>query len=74
VFTFLGGPAWRHLHDPHLVRIGASYAAIPLGVAGAYMYNRDRRFGLALAAAAVIALIKLVATALLLMVFSIAAA
>lgn len=73
MFTLLGGPAWRHLHDPHLVRISVSYAAIPLGVGAAYAYNRDRRLTLALAAAAVIALIKLVATALLLMLFSIAA-
>ena len=70
-FTFLGGPAWRHLRDPHLLRISVSYAVIPLGVAGAYVYNRDRRLALALAATAVIALIKLVATALLLMLFSI---
>ena len=74
VFAFFGGPAWRHLHDPHLWRIGVSYAVIPVGVAIAYAYNGDRHVALALAAVAVIALIKLVATALLLMAFALAAA
>ena len=73
LFTFFGGPAWRHVHDPHLLRITVSYAVIPFGVAVAYTYNRDRRVGLALVATAVIGLIKLVATAVLLMVFGLAA-
>jgi len=72
LFTFVGGPAWRHLHDPHFLRIAVSYAVIPLGVGAAFAYNRDRRVGLAFAASAVIALIKLVATALLLMLFGLA--
>jgi hypothetical protein len=73
LFVFVDGPAWRHLHDSHFLRIAVSYAAIPLGVAVAFARNRDRRVVVALAASAVIALIKLVLTALLLMLIGIAA-
>jgi hypothetical protein len=72
LFVFVDGPAWRHLHDSHFLRIAVSYAVIPLGVAAAFARNHDRRVVLALAASAVIALIKLVLTALLLMLIGIA--
>lgn len=72
LFVFVGGPAWTHLRDPHFLRIGVSYAFIPLAVGATYLRHRDRRIALALAASAVIALIKLVLTALALMLLGLA--
>ena len=28
-FVLIGGPVWRHVHDPHFVRIVASYRRSP---------------------------------------------
>lgn len=72
LFVVVGGPVWGHVHDRHFDRIAVSYAAIPLAVALA-LY-RNARLGVlpVLVASAVIALVKLVATAGLLVVLALA--
>jgi hypothetical protein len=71
-FALLGGPVWGHAHGEHFARIGVSYALIPVAVA--WIVRRERPFpvGRWLAASAVIALVKLVATALLLVLVALA--
>jgi hypothetical protein len=72
LFVVVGGPVWAHVHDKHFGRIAVSYAAIPLAVALA-LY-RNARLGLlpVVVASAVIALLKLIATAGLLVVLALA--
>jgi hypothetical protein len=72
LFVAVGGPVWMHSHASHLLRIGISYGVIPPAVALALWRNRRLRVGLLLGASAVLALIKLVLTALLLMAIGIA--
>jgi hypothetical protein len=72
LFLAVGGPAWRHLHDTHFTRIAVSYAAIPLAVTLALHRNRTLRPGLLLAASAVLAGLKLLLTAGLLVAFALA--
>lgn len=70
-FVVIGGPVWRHLHDPHLVRVFTSYAVIPPMALIALWRNDQLDATHAVAAIGVIGLIKLVATAGLLVVFSV---
>ena len=71
-FLFIGGPVWVHTHERHFWRIGLSYGAIPFAVALALYRNRSLRLGSFVAGSAVIALLKLVATAGLLVLIAIA--
>jgi hypothetical protein len=72
LFLVLGGPIWLHLHDPHFVRIAASYAVIPLLVAVAQWRSGTLRAGVFLGATALIAAVKLVLTAGLTVILGIA--
>jgi hypothetical protein len=73
LFVFVGGPVWRHVHDPHFLRITVSYAAILPAVWAALARNRAARLPLILGASAVLALVKLVVTAALLVMLALAA-
>jgi len=74
LFVFIGGPLWAHAHDSHFWRINVSYAVIPVAVAGALFRNGRARLVPIIVATAVIALIKLVLTAALLVVIGLAQA
>lgn len=65
-FAFIGGAVWVHPRGDHFLRIGLSYAVIVPAVAFAMRHERPFPLGRALVAIALIALIKLVVTALLL--------
>ena len=65
-FVLLGGPVWRDVHGDHFARIAVSYAVIVPLVAVAFRHRRPFPVGLAVAAIAIIALAKLVVTAVLL--------
>lgn len=65
-FMVVGGPVWRQAHAGHFGRITVSYAVILPAVLFALRRERPFPVGRALAATALIALAKLVATALLL--------
>ncbi len=72
LFTFVDGPVWQHVHAPHFWRITVSYTAIPIAVTAALAWNRTPRPALLLGATAVLALIKLVLTAGLLVALALA--
>src|SRR5262249_51968249 len=72
LFLFTGGPLWAHLRDGHLARIGVSYGVIPPAAALALHRNGSVRWPLVLGASAVVALVKLVLTAGLLVVLAMA--
>ena len=72
LFVFVDGPLWAHVRDGHLIRIGVSYGIIPPAVAGALYWNRGFRPALLLGASTVIALVKLVLTAALLVAIALA--
>jgi hypothetical protein len=63
VFLLLGGPVWTHLRDSHFLRIGVSYAVIPLLVAAAQWRSGTLGAGAFLGATALLAAAKLVLTA-----------
>jgi hypothetical protein len=65
-FVFIGGPVWAHARESHFWRIGLSYAVIPVSVAAALRRNGKMRLTRIVVGSAVIALIKLVLTAALL--------
>lgn len=67
LFVFLDGPLWRHLHDGHALRLFASYAVIPVGVALALARNRQLRWMPLLGGTLVIGVIKLLLTAFIVM-------
>jgi hypothetical protein len=69
-FLLVDGPLWHHLRDSHFDRIALSYGIIPPLVGAALWRNGRFRPLLLLEASAVISLVKLVLTALLLMVFA----
>jgi hypothetical protein len=71
-FAFLGGPVWAHPRGQHFARIGVSYALIPVAVG--WVFRRERPFpiGRWIVASTVLALVKLVLTALLLVVAAMA--
>ena len=66
LFLFVGGPLWTHVRDRHFARIAVSYGVIPLATAAALQRNGAARPARIVAASAVIALVKLVVTAALL--------
>ena len=66
LFVWIGGPVWRHTHDPHLARLLGSYAVIPPAVAAAQLRNRTFGWGRLLGATVTIGVLKLVMTALVL--------
>jgi hypothetical protein len=70
LFVLVGGPVWAHVHEGHFTRIGVSYGVIPLAVAVALHRNGAARPGLVFGATVVIALVKLVVTAGLLVVLA----
>jgi hypothetical protein len=74
LFVLIDGPVWRHLRDSHLSRIMWSYAMIPPAVAVALYLNRKPRLGLLVAASVVIGLVKLVLTAVILVLIGLAQA
>lgn len=63
LFVFVDGPVWRHVHASHFIRITVSYAVIPLAVAAALAANRRSSLRLWLAGTVVLSVIKLIATA-----------
>lgn len=65
LFLFIEGPLWDHLRDSHLARVVYSYAVIPPAVAGVQYLNGKLRWGLLIAATVVVALVKLVITAVI---------
>jgi hypothetical protein len=72
LFLFVDGPLWAHLHDRHLLRIAVSYGVIPPAVAVA-LHRRGTLGPLVLVtASAVVALVKLVLTAGILIVLALA--
>ena len=72
VFVLLDGPVWNHLRGSHFTRIAVSYTLIVPAVGLALRHDRPFPFGRALAASALIALVKLVVTAVLLALIAIA--
>ncbi|HEY2386275.1 MAG TPA: hypothetical protein VGK30_04890 [Candidatus Binatia bacterium] len=72
VFIFTDGAVWRHVTDPHTLRIAASYGIILPLVWAARWRNGAPGAGGTLVAAAVIAAIKLVLTAGLLVLLALA--
>ncbi len=72
LFAVVDGPVWQRVHAPHFWRIMVSYAAIPVAVACALAWNRAPRLTLFLGASAVLALVKLVLTAALLVALALA--
>ena len=72
LFVFVDGPVWRHVHASHFRRITVSYGVIPIAVAAALLCNRRARLRLVLGASAVLALVKLVLTAGLLVALALA--
>lgn len=74
LFVVVGGPLWTHLHDSHFRRIAVSYAVIPPAVSVALYQNGKAHVLLIVTSSAVIALIKLVVTAALLVLIGMAQA
>ena len=72
LFTFIGGPIWLHARASHFWRITLSYAAIPAGVTAALLHNSQARLARIIVASVVISLIKLIVTALLLVMIGVA--
>lgn len=72
LFLFVDGPLWAHLHDTHFGRIVINYGVIPLAVTAALILNGKAQVLRIVVASAVIAGIKLVATAALLVLVGIA--
>lgn len=68
LFVGIGGVVWRHVHEGHFWRIGISYGVIPPAVVAALAWNRTWSVWRAVAASAILALAKLVLTALLLLI------
>lgn len=69
LYVFWGGPLWSHLGEDDFTRIVVSYGVIPVAVALALL--RAGNFGVAtlLVATGVISALKLVLTAVLVLVF-----
>ena len=63
LFVFVDGALWNHLHGSHFARIAVSYGVIPLAVAVALRRNGAWRPSLWLGASALVATVKLLLTA-----------
>ncbi len=74
LFLLIRGPLWLHAHESHFWRINLSYAIIPVAVAVALYRNGKARPASIIVASVVIALVKLVITAVLLVVIGVAQA
>jgi len=72
LFLFIGGPLWTHARQSHFWRINLSYAIIPPAVAAAFYRNGKMRLVPIIVASGVIALVKLVLTAVLLVLIGVA--
>jgi hypothetical protein len=72
LFVFVGGPLGNHLHDSHFARLAVSYGVIPPAVGVALYRNGSWRLPLIVGASAVIAVVKLLLTAGLMVVFALA--
>jgi hypothetical protein len=72
LFVFVGGPVWMHVRDHHFARIVVSYGAIVPATAAALQRNGRARWPLVVGASAVVAAVKLVVTAALLVALAIA--
>ena len=72
MFVFIRGPLWLHARESHFWRINLSYAIIPVAVAGALYRNGKARLAPIIVASVVIALVKLVITAVLLVMIGVA--
>ena len=72
LFLFVNGPLWAHARESHFWRINVSYAVIPPAVAVAFYRNGKMRIVPILVASVVIALVKLVITAVLLVLIGVA--
>jgi hypothetical protein len=72
LFVFIGGPIWSHAHESHFWRIGLSYLVIPVAVALCLFRNGKLRLAPLVVGSAVISLVKLVATAIILVVVGVA--
>jgi hypothetical protein len=72
LFVCIGGPVWRHLRESHFDRIAVSYLVIPVLVGGALYRNGRLRLLLLLEATFVVAVVKLVVTAALLIMVALA--
>ena len=68
MFLFLDGPLWLHTHDSHFGRIVWSYLVILPLTWGALYRNGKAHVGAIVAASVVIGLVKLVVTAVILVV------
>lgn len=71
-FLFIRGPLWLHAHESHFWRLNLSYAVIPVAVAVALYRNGKARLAPIIVASVVIALVKLVITAVLLVMIGVA--
>jgi hypothetical protein len=74
LFIAVDGPVWEHLRDAHLRRIVVSYAVIPPAAALALAWNRTFGVRALVGASAVLGLVKLVITAALLALVTMARA
>jgi len=72
LFLFIPGPLWLHARESHFWRINLSYVLIPIAVAAALYRNGKARLAPIIVASAVIALVKLVMTAVLLVMIGVA--
>jgi len=72
LFVWIDGPVWSHLREPHFRRIVVSYLAIPPLVVVALLRRAAAHPGRIVIASAVLALLKLVATAGLVALLAIA--
>jgi hypothetical protein len=72
LFAFVDGPLWEHVRDHHFRRIALSYAAIPALAAWALARNGRLRPHLLVGASVVVAVVKLVVTAGLLIALALA--
>jgi hypothetical protein len=72
LFLFISGPLWAHARESHFWRINLSYAVIPVAVAAALHRNGNARLAPIIVASVVIGLVKLVVTAVLLVMIGVA--
>lgn len=72
LFVFIDGPVWSHARESHFWRIALSYLAIPAAVAVALRMNRKLRAAPLVVGSAVLSLIKLVLTAIILVIVGVA--
>jgi hypothetical protein len=73
LFVVVGGPIWSHLRDRHFWRLGVSYAVILPAVAWALHRNHSMRPARVIVASGVLAVLKLVLTAGLMLLLALAA-